>query len=144
MNFKCGLWRKKKNWLKFILCSFFFSEIKNNGKWGKTLFSVTKTHQRSEKKSKTRYVLISVITLNLSFVVCVPIHGYCIYLFNTFCSFLELSSSQTWNELDYFGKFEEFSTFEDNVARIHAPEVDCQEFIDKFEKSYTPVVITGN
>lgn len=56
---------------------------------------------------------------------------------------LELSSSQLWTELNYAKNFEEFQQFEDNVERVHAPDVDLQEFIDRYEKSYTPVVITG-
>jgi histone arginine demethylase JMJD6 len=57
--------------------------------------------------------------------------------------FIELSSTQTWNELNYAKEFEQFTQFEDNVERVHAPDVDCQEFIDKYEKTYKPVVITG-
>lgn len=58
--------------------------------------------------------------------------------------FAELSSTQTWNELNYAKNFnEEFTLFEDNVERIHAPDVDCQDFIERFEKHYKPVVITG-
>jgi histone arginine demethylase JMJD6 len=55
----------------------------------------------------------------------------------------ELSSTQLWTELDYARNFEHFLNFEDNVERIHAPDVDLQAFIDKYEKTYKPVVITG-
>lgn len=54
----------------------------------------------------------------------------------------ELSNSQTWNELNYAANFEQFTQFEDNVERIHAPDVDCQEFIDKYEKVRTIVCLT--
>lgn len=53
---------------------------------------------------------------------------------------LELSSTHnSWSELNYAEKFEQFTQFEDNVERIHASDVDCQEFIDKYEKHYKPV-----
>lgn len=57
--------------------------------------------------------------------------------------FVELVGAQTWSELNYEQNFEQFTQFEDNVERISAKDVDCQEFIDKYEKHYKPVVITG-
>lgn len=56
---------------------------------------------------------------------------------------LELSSTSAWSELNYNLAFDVFTQFEDNVERIHAPNVNCQEFIDQYEKNYKPVVITG-
>ena len=48
-----------------------------------------------------------------------------------------------WTELEYGKNFDHFLKFEDNCERIHAPDVDCDEFIEKYEKIYKPVVITG-
>lgn len=40
-------------------------------------------------------------------------------------------------------RFSEFNEFEDNVERINVKDVSCQEFIDRFEKLYKPVVVEG-
>lgn len=40
-------------------------------------------------------------------------------------------------------RFSEFKDFDDNVERINVNDVSCQEFIDRFEKLYKPVVIEG-
>lgn len=48
-----------------------------------------------------------------------------------------------WHELDYAKNFIEFTKFEDNCERIHASKVDCDEFVEKYEKLYKPVVIQG-
>lgn len=40
-------------------------------------------------------------------------------------------------------RFSEFEAFDDNVERINVNEVSSQEFIDRFEKLYKPVVIEG-
>lgn len=48
-----------------------------------------------------------------------------------------------WTEMDYAKNFQDFLKFEDNCERIHGPDVDCDEFIEKYEKIYKPVVITG-
>jgi len=55
----------------------------------------------------------------------------------------ELSSTSTWNELNYAKNFDVFLQFEDNVEGINASEVNCQEFIDQYEKIYKPCVIVG-
>lgn len=47
-----------------------------------------------------------------------------------------------WTELQYAKNFEPYTQFEDNCERIHA-SVSCEEFIEKYEKPYIPVVITG-
>lgn len=38
---------------------------------------------------------------------------------------------------------DEFTKFEDNVDRIHVRDVNCDEFIEKYEKIYKPVSILG-
>lgn len=38
---------------------------------------------------------------------------------------------------------DEFTKFEDNVVRIHVRDVNCDEFIEKYEKIYKPVSILG-
>lgn len=43
----------------------------------------------------------------------------------------------------YCDRFDQFTQFPENVERIHAGQVNCQEFIDRFERSYIPVVIEG-
>lgn len=58
-------------------------------------------------------------------------------------SLVELSSSHSWSELNYSKNFEHYKQFEDNVERVNAADLDLQQFIDKFEKHYKPVVITG-
>lgn len=48
-----------------------------------------------------------------------------------------------WTELEYAKNFEPYTQFEDNCPRIHAPDVSCEEFIERFEKPYIPCVITN-
>ncbi|XP_059619246.1 bifunctional arginine demethylase and lysyl-hydroxylase PSR [Phlebotomus argentipes] len=55
----------------------------------------------------------------------------------------ELNDKGAWNQLGYADNFEPFHQFTDNVERITAREVDCQEFIRKFEAPYKPVVVLG-
>lgn len=60
-----------------------------------------------------------------------------------FLSISELSDKGAWVALNYVNRFSEFKEFDDNVERIHVKDVSCQEFIDRFEKLYKPVVIEG-
>nr|CAG4638472.1 EOG090X06UY [Cyclestheria hislopi] len=55
----------------------------------------------------------------------------------------ELNSSASWTEQNYHKNFQNFLDFKDNVERIHVDEVSCEEFIEKFESKYKPVVILG-
>ncbi|KAG4075500.1 hypothetical protein HA402_003325 [Bradysia odoriphaga] len=55
----------------------------------------------------------------------------------------ELSDKGAWVALNYVDRFSEFKDFDDNVERINVNDVSCQEFIDRFEKLYKPVVIDG-
>lgn len=57
--------------------------------------------------------------------------------------FVELGDKGAWNALDFANKFEPFWKFEDNVERIDARDVSCDEFIERFEKLNKPVVIEG-
>lgn len=45
--------------------------------------------------------------------------------------------------MKYIERFHEFENFTDNVERINVDKVTSQEFIDKYEKPYRPVVIEG-
>lgn len=58
--------------------------------------------------------------------------------------FLELNDRSAWTAHNYIDKFEPFWKFEDNVERINEDEVSCEEFIERFEKLYKPVVIEAS
>lgn len=45
--------------------------------------------------------------------------------------------------MDHANHFDSFWKFEDNIERIHAKDVSCEEFIERFEKLNKPVVIEG-
>ncbi|KAL4704422.1 hypothetical protein ACJJTC_000421 [Scirpophaga incertulas] len=55
----------------------------------------------------------------------------------------ELNGKLQWTALKYSENFEEFLKCNDNVDRIDNNKVSKQEFIDKYEKIYKPVVITN-
>lgn len=55
----------------------------------------------------------------------------------------ELNDKESWTALRYADRFEQFTQFTDNVDRIDANCVDCKAFIERYEKPYLPVVITG-
>ncbi|KAG5681054.1 hypothetical protein PVAND_010520 [Polypedilum vanderplanki] len=55
----------------------------------------------------------------------------------------ELSSSYMWTELEYAKNFEPFTKFEDNCERVDAATLSIDDFIERYEKPYKPVVITG-
>lgn len=48
-----------------------------------------------------------------------------------------------WGCLRFFERFEPFWEVKDNVQRISTSEVNCDEFIRRFEQPYKPVVIRG-
>lgn len=48
-----------------------------------------------------------------------------------------------WTQLGYVNQFDKFRLVEDNIERIDVNQVSPQEFIEKFEKPYKPVVIRG-
>lgn len=59
-----------------------------------------------------------------------------------FLSLVELAATHAWSEHGYAENFEPFTNFVDNLERIDATEVDLDEFIERYEKPYKPVVIT--
>lgn len=69
-------------------------------------------------------------------------HGkYLHFQFDYNC--LELSDKGAWTALRYADNFDEFVQFEDNVDRINENEISCEEFIERYEKIYKPVIILG-
>ncbi|XP_065336247.1 bifunctional arginine demethylase and lysyl-hydroxylase JMJD6 [Cloeon dipterum] len=55
----------------------------------------------------------------------------------------ELNHKSLWSEQGYAKCFGPFKEVSDNVDRIHCKDYSPQEFIDKYEKPYKPVVICG-
>ncbi|KAL9695607.1 hypothetical protein quinque_014892 [Culex quinquefasciatus] len=55
----------------------------------------------------------------------------------------ELADKVAWMQLEYYRKFDKFREFEDNVERIHVDEVSPEQFIERYESIYKPVVIEG-
>lgn len=45
--------------------------------------------------------------------------------------------------MDYANRFDKFWKFDDNVERIHVKDVNCEQFIEHYEKLNKPVVIEG-
>lgn len=66
-------------------------------------------------------------------------HLFCSNSFN----FAELGEKGAWTAMDYANRFDNFWKFDDNVERIHVEDVNCDEFIELFEKLNKPVVIEG-
>lgn len=60
-----------------------------------------------------------------------------------FFSITELADKYQWTALKYATNFDEFLKCNDNVDRISENEVSPDEFIEKYEKIYKPVVITN-
>ncbi|GAB6022363.1 jumonji domain-containing protein 6 [Chamberlinius hualienensis] len=56
----------------------------------------------------------------------------------------ELSEEYEWRELQYANHFDlSLESVKDNVPRIHVEDVSTQEFVERFERPYKPVVIEG-
>ncbi|XP_046437539.1 bifunctional arginine demethylase and lysyl-hydroxylase JMJD6-like [Daphnia pulex] len=53
----------------------------------------------------------------------------------------ELHSSAVWVEQGFHKNFKPFTVFTDNVERISVDKISPQEFIERFERPYLPVVI---
>lgn len=66
-------------------------------------------------------------------------HLFCSNSFNS----AELGEKGAWTAMDYANRFDNFWKFDDNVERIHVKDVNCDEFIELFEKLNKPVVIEG-
>lgn len=60
-----------------------------------------------------------------------------------FFVFLELGDKIAWSQHGYHKKFASFWEFTDNVDHIDESLVSPDEFIEKYEKPYIPVVIRG-
>lgn len=63
-----------------------------------------------------------------------------------FFSFSELNDKDGngWTKLNYAGTFElDLNSVKDNVERIHVKDISPDVFIEKYEKLYKPVVISG-
>ena len=58
-------------------------------------------------------------------------------------SAIELGDKGAWTAHRYVDRFCDFEKFQDNCERIHVKDVTQQQFIDRFEKFYKPVVIEG-
>ena len=65
--------------------------------------------------------------------------------FQAFLSPTELSSEKHgWHTYNYAETFDlSFSTVKDNVERIDATKLSTDEFITRYESTYTPVVLTN-
>ncbi|XP_012150133.1 bifunctional arginine demethylase and lysyl-hydroxylase PSR isoform X2 [Megachile rotundata] len=55
----------------------------------------------------------------------------------------ELGDKTAWIQHGYSKNFESFWNFTDNVDRIEESKVSTEEFIEKYEKPYKPVIIQG-
>lgn len=55
----------------------------------------------------------------------------------------ELNDKGAWTAFDYANRFDNFWKFEDNVDHIHVKDVNCDAFIERYEKLNKPVVIEG-
>lgn len=53
----------------------------------------------------------------------------------------ELGDKGAWSAMNYASCFDKFWKFDDNVERINARDVNCDEFIERYEKHNKPVVI---
>lgn len=56
--------------------------------------------------------------------------------------FIELDK-EAWCLLKYADCFDEFRNFKDNTERISVKDVSSEEFIQRYEQPYKPVVIQG-
>lgn len=55
----------------------------------------------------------------------------------------ELSDYWSWNMLNYAVHFDKYKVVNDTIERIDVNKVSLEEFVEKYEKPYKPVVITG-
>ncbi|CAH0405130.1 unnamed protein product [Chilo suppressalis] len=55
----------------------------------------------------------------------------------------ELTNKQQWTALKYAENFEEFLKCNDNVERVDSNKVSQEDFIEKYEKIFRPIVITN-
>lgn len=63
---------------------------------------------------------------------------------NSKLCFSELGSPEAWEALDYANTLDlSLDSVKDNVERIFINEVSLEDFVERFEKPYKPVVILG-
>ncbi|XP_020295596.1 bifunctional arginine demethylase and lysyl-hydroxylase PSR isoform X2 [Pseudomyrmex gracilis] len=55
----------------------------------------------------------------------------------------ELADKVAWTQYAYHKNFHKFWEFEDNAERIDESNVTTEEFVEKYEKPYKPVIIRG-
>lgn len=55
----------------------------------------------------------------------------------------ELNEHWTWSMLNYAAHFDRYKLVKDTIERIDVDKISPEEFIEKYEKPYKPVVITG-
>ena len=69
------------------------------------------------------------------------LHTYVISLFHLCSSqILELNSSAVWVEQGFHKNFKPFTVFTDSVERISVDKTNPQEFIERYERPYLPVI----
>lgn len=57
--------------------------------------------------------------------------------------FLELADRTAWTQHNYSKNFQKFLEFEDNAERIDESGVITEDFVERYEKPYKPVIIRG-
>lgn len=55
----------------------------------------------------------------------------------------ELADKNAWTQHNYYKNFRKFWEFEDNAERINESDVTTEDFVEKYEKPYKPVIIQG-
>jgi hypothetical protein len=65
--------------------------------------------------------------------------------YNCCCCLAELSKEKHgWSCQNYAETFDlSFATVKDNVPRVDASKLSVEEFVEQYEKTYTPVVLTN-
>ena len=62
-----------------------------------------------------------------------------------FVCFSELKTDEEWTKYNYIKHFDlSHDKLTDNIERIDMNEVSLEQFIDKYEKPYKPVIITNS
>lgn len=56
---------------------------------------------------------------------------------------LELADKLAWIQHGYSKNFQKFWQFQDNADRIDESNMTIEEFVEKYEKPYKPVIIRG-
>jgi histone arginine demethylase JMJD6 len=58
-------------------------------------------------------------------------------------TFVELADKVAWIQHGYSKNFEKFWKFQDNAERINESDVTTEQFVERYEKPYKPVIIQG-